>query len=307
MPPAGQDMPFARISSWRFLARTSVLTGLFVIPSGCESLRTMSPPVAPPSETTVQQTAATTPSTRKPGKHWLRVSQFVFYSDVPLQENDPLFRELEGLPEQVQRELQIPPGTQLIQVFLFEDQEKYETYMKERYPWLPVRRAYFIADQKRPGGADELQVFTWMGEHMRTDLRHELTHATLHGVLKGVPIWLDEGLAGVFEQPPGLGGVNPSHLKDIAAGPFQPDLARLEKFSQVKQMEKKEYQESWAWAHFLVYDAKAKPALLEYVGKLRTEPNPGPIQPRLKELVGDPNEALAAHLAETRVPPPAIR
>lgn len=281
--------------------RIGGLAALAVAPLGCESMR-LTGPIAPAPTTEVRSSATPAIVPKKPGKHWLRASQFVFYSDVPLEANDPLFRDLEGLPEQVQRELKIPPGEQVIQVFLFESQDKYEAFMRDRFPWLPVRRAYFIADQKRPGAADELQVFTWMGEHIRTDLRHELTHATMHGVLKGVPLWLDEGLAGFFEQPPGMDGVNPGHLKDIAAGPFQPDLGRLEKFAQVRQMEKKEYQEAWAWAHFLLRDPRARPVLVEYMAKLRDDPNPGPIQPRLREAVGDPNAALAEHLARTKVP-----
>lgn len=275
--------------------------GILAVAAGCESMRAVGPPLAPTSTDTSAKTASAG-TAKKPGKYWLRASQYVFYSDIPLEANDPLFRELDGLPEQVQQELKLPPGSQMIQVFLFEDEDQYKAFMRERFPWLPQRRAYFIAEQKRPG-ADDLQVFTWMGEHIRTDLRHELTHATLHGVLKGVPLWLDEGLAGYFEQPPGLDGVNPGHLKAAKGGPFQPDLARLEKFGQVRQMDQPEYREAWAWAHYLIRDPKARPVLLEYIAKLRDEAEPGPILPRLQEAVGDPNRALAEHLGRTTVPP----
>jgi len=275
--------------------------GVFVAAAGCESLRTLTP--APQAAEAAKPSG---PGVKKPGKFWLRASQYVFYSDVPLESSDSLFRELDGLPEQVQQELKLPPGGQIVEVFLFEDQEKYEAFMRDRYPWLPARRAYFIAEQKRPG-VDDLQVFTWMGEHIRTDLRHELTHATLHAVLKGVPLWLDEGLAGYFEQPPGLDGINPNHLKALKDGPYQPDLVRLEKFGQVKQMEQAEYREAWAWAHFLLRDPRAKPVLIDYAVKLRTDPNPGPLLPALQAAVGDPNRALAEHLAQTSVPPAAAK
>lgn len=269
--------------------------------AGCESLRSLAPSGDPPTADTSSKTPVGGTTAKKPGKFSHRASQYVFFSDIQLEPSDPLFRELEGLPEQVEQELRLPPGQQLIQVYLFEDQEKYEAFMRDRFPWLPSRRAYFIAEQKRPG-TDDLQVFTWMGEHIRTDLRHELTHATLHGVLKGVPIWLDEGLAGCFEQPPGMDGVNPAHLKALKDGPFQPDLARLERFGQVRQMEQPEYREAWAWTHFLLRDPRAKPVLLEYIGKLRDDPNPGPLLPRLQAAVGDPNRALGEHLARTSVP-----
>ena len=280
--------------------------GALAAAAGCESFRTVTPAAGPPVAETSEKPAVPGGTAKKPGKYWLRASQYVFYSDVPLEANDPLFRELDGLPEQVQGELKLPPGSQVIQVYLFDGQDQYKAFMRDRFPWLPERRAYFIAEQKRPG-ADDLQVFTWMGEHIRTDLRHELTHATLHGVLKGVPLWLDEGLAGYFEQPPGMDGVNPTHLKTLKDGPFQPDLGRLEKMGQVRQMEQPEYREAWAWAHFLLRDPKARAVLLEYVGKLRDDPNPGPLMPMVQAAVGDPNRALADHLARTTVPPPAAR
>ncbi len=300
----GRPLPTPRRRAPR-LARWAAL-GTAVL-AGCESLRT-GPPPTPAGGAERGQVAAAAP--KKPGGQYapLRVSKFVFYADVPLEPADAVFRELEELPDQLQQELRLPAGNTVIQVYLFEDQAKYEAFMKDRFPWLPVRRAYFIADQKRPGAGEDLQVYTWMGPHLRTDLRHELTHALLHGVLKGVPLWLDEGLAGFFEQPPSHDGINPDHLDTIRKGPFQPDLARLEKIGQVRQMEKPEYREAWAWVHFMLRgDPKAKATLLDYLKQLRDDPNPGLLLPRLKEAVPDPNEALAEHLARTTLPNPATR
>jgi hypothetical protein len=144
-----------------------------------------------------------------------------------------------------------------------------------------------------------------MGEHLRTDLRHELTHAVLHGVLKGVPLWLDEGLAGFFELPPSSDGVNASNRDTLLAGPFVPDLARLEKLGQVKQMEKPEYREAWAWVHLLLRGSpEVKAVLLDYVQTLRTNPNPGPILPKLTDAAGDPAKALTDHLQSVAGNPP---
>ncbi len=277
-----------------------------VLLTGCEALRTGIPRPAAGNERA--QVAGTAP--KKPGGVHppLRVSRFVFYADVPLEPGDAVFRELEELPDQIQRELRLPAGNTIIQVYLFDDLERYEAFMKDRFPWLPVRRAYFIADQKRPGSGDDLSVYTWMGPHLRTDLRHELTHALLHGVLKGVPLWLDEGLAGFFEQPPANDGVNPEHLDAIRKGPFQPDLARLERVGQVSQMEKPEYREAWAWVHFLLRgDPRGKAALLDYLQQLRDNPNPGPLLPRLREGVPDPHAALADHLSRATLPTPTAR
>src|SRR5436853_2080922 len=171
--------------------------------------------------------------------------------------------------------------------------------MRARYKGLPPRRAYFLREERPGGGRDDLRVYTWMGDHLRTDLRHELTHALLHGVLKDVPLWLDEGLAGFFELPPDSDGVNPQHLEMLRRGPFQPSLGRLERLDQVRQMEKPEYREAWAWVHLMLRSSpEAKRVLWEYLQALRTSPNPGPLLPRLREALPDPEEALADHLAK---------
>ncbi len=244
---------------------------------------------------------------KKPGKYFHRVSQYVFYSDFPLEPTDPLFAELEGLPDQIQAELKLPTGTSIIQVFLFEDQEKYEAYIQARYPKLPVRRAYFFAEQRGTSLPDDLTVCTWVGKHLRTDLRHELTHALLHGVLKAVPLWLDEGIAGVFEQPAHQAGVNAQHLEALRKSGFAPNLARLEKLGQVHQMEKPEYQEAWAWVHFLLHSTPANGKVIrDYIQSLRTNPNPGPLLPKLEAVVPDANRVLTEHLAKLEAPGLAV-
>jgi hypothetical protein len=163
--------------------------------TGCDSLfknRDTDPPVA----------TITPPALPgKAGAH--RVSQFVFYSDSSLKPNAPLFDELSHLRDQIFRDLRLPPSNTVVQVYLFDDQEKYDRYMRFRYPELPKRRAFFVAHPGTPGGPRELLVFTFWGDHVRQDLRHELTHALLNSVLKEVPLWLDEGLAEYYELPPG--------------------------------------------------------------------------------------------------------
>src|SRR5262245_55823178 len=219
-----------------------LVLGPVVLFIGCASLRT-SPIKSEPSASALEVTPVW------PGKHSVRVSQFVFFADFELKKDDPLFVELGDLREQVVRELTLPPSNCVIQVYLFEDRDKYESFMKARYPDLPKRRAFFVAQPKTVGAADELLVFTFWGDRVRQDLRHELTHAILHSSLKDVPLWLDEGLAEFFELPPGSDGVNLKHLEELKRGPFNPDLARLEQLTQVQQMSPAEYREAWAWTH----------------------------------------------------------
>ena len=296
-------MLFSPLRSPRRAVLTALASGLLGAPMGCELLRSDSPAPGSPRPVEVAPPPAPVPaSTTPPGKHATRRGAYVFYHDFELDKSDPLFEELEALPEQVFGELKLPPSNTIVQVFLFDTQERYERYMRAKYRNLPTRRAYFIAEP-RPGGADELKVLTWMGDHLRTDLRHELTHALLHSVLKDVPLWLDEGLAGFFELPPGQDGINPQHLDTLRRGPFQPDLGRLERFDQVRQMEKPEYREAWAWVHLMLRSGPGeKKVLHDYLQALRTDANPGPLLPRLREAVPEPEQALADHLATVEMP-----
>jgi len=215
-----------------------------------------------------------------PVKCQYRLSQYLFLADFELQRDLPLFKELAELREQVHKTLQLPPSTRLIQVCLFEDKERYERFMVAKYPYLPKRRAFFVAEP-RPIGGEELMVYTFWGngERIEQDLRHELTHALLHSVLKDVPLWLDEGLAEYFEIAPGLAAINAEHMKQLRHGPNGPvrvDLARLEKLQEVEQMTPGEYREAWAWVHLMLHtNEDAKKVLINYVRELRTTKDPG--------------------------------
>lgn len=246
-----------------------------------------------------------------PTKYQLRVSQYVFCSDFELKRDQPIFLELAGLRDQVYARLQLPGSNTVVTVYLFEDRERYERFMRARYPDLPKRRAFFVAQPRGAGGAEDLLVYTYWGDRVQQDLRHELTHALLHSVLKDVPLWLDEGIAEYFELPPDRHGINSAHLDQLcrgASGPARPDLARLEQLSQVQQMAPAEYRESWAWVHLMLdSQPEAKSVLVSYLQQLRTTATPGPLRPRLAAIYPVPEDALAKHLAQVDLlPRPSI-
>ncbi len=289
-------MPFSplRSRSRRIIAAGAALLGAF---AGCETMRNDNPP----SARAVEAAGPALVPVTAPGKYHTRRDYYVLYHDFELDKSDPLFAELDALPELVFGELKLPAGNAIVQVFLFDTQERYERYMQKYFPHLVKRRAYFIS-LPRPGG-DELKIFTWMGEHLATDLRHELTHALLRGALKDVPLWLDEGLAGYFELPPWQDGVNPQHLDALRRSAFQPNLARLEGFKEVAQMEKPEYREAWAWVHLMLRSGPgAKKVLHDYLQALRTDATPGPLLPRLREALAEPEQALVDHLTTVEMP-----
>lgn len=287
-----------RLAAWAALAAG---VGL----GGCETVR----PAADRPDPTARGAEPAATAAPGPGKHSARRGHYVYYSDFPLDAGHPLLAELDTLPDQVYGELGLPPATGVIQVFLFDTQERYDRYMRAKHPDLPSRPAYFVRQPRLGGGPADLMVYTWMGDHLRTNLRHELTHALLNAVLKDVPLWLDEGLAGYFELPPDQEGVNPQHLEVLRRGPFQPDLGGLEKRTDVAQMQRPEYREAWAWVHLMLRgDPAAGAVLRDYLQALRTTPRPKPdLQTRLREVLPDPEQALADHLGRVAAPRAAAR
>jgi hypothetical protein len=266
---------------------------------GCHVLRLEqpSPDKLPP---------ATAKAPNPPGKYSFRVSQYLFLSDFEVKHDLPIFRELANLRDQVYKELQLQSADAIVQVYIFEDRDKYETFMRGRYPDLPKRRAFFVAQPRSVGGlgdTEDLLVYTYWGDRIQEDLRHELTHALLHSVLRDVPLWLDEGLAEYFEVPPDWKGIHYQHLNQIRRvstnAAFKPDLARLEQMTQVQQMTPAEYREAWAWVHLMLRGrADAKAVLTEYLQTLRSNPNPGPLAPRLSAVYPNPDATLVDYVAQ---------
>ncbi len=273
-----------------------VLTAVLALAVGCHTLHVNSP-----EKTEARSADAAVPPL--PSKYSFRVAPYVFVSDFEVPRDQLLFQELAGMRDQVCKELQLPPGDAVVQVYLFEDRKTYEQFMKARYPDLPRRRAFFIAQPRSIGGSDDLEVYTfWDSDRIRQDLRHELTHALLHSVIRDVPLWLDEGLAEYFELPPDWKGVNPAHVQNLlhtGSFPYRSDLPRLENLTEVKQMTPAEYREAWAWVHLMLRDkSEAKAVLTGYLRQLHQNANPGALEPKLAAVFPSPDDAFDRHLSE---------
>jgi hypothetical protein len=67
---------------------------------------------------------------------------------------------------------------------------------------------------------------------------------------------------------------------------------------QVIQMRPGEYREAWAWVYWMLQgNPEARQVLLEYLQQLRTDPNPGPMQPRLAAVVPSLERAFREQMA----------
>jgi hypothetical protein len=286
------------------LAAAAAFVGLL---AGCQQLNLF--PVRPPERTerpdpprvsiARPRVAPPVDAAALPSKCQYRLGQYLFLADFEIKRDMPVFKELTDLRENVHRTLQLPQpssGT-MIQVYLFEDRDRYERFMAATHPDLPRRRAFFVA-QPHLGGDDLLVYVFWGdGERIQQDLRHELTHALLHSVLKDVPLWLDEGLAEYFELPPANRGVNPDHIKHLMFARY--DLGRLEQLTEVEQMTTAEYREAWAWVHLMLNTSEeTRKVLIGYLRELRQTRSPGALRARLVGLFPEPELILTRHLQQ---------
>ncbi|HET6327918.1 MAG TPA: lipopolysaccharide kinase InaA family protein [Planctomycetaceae bacterium] len=231
-----------------------------------------------------------------PVKHQVKCEQLLVLSDFKLQKDHELIRELSTLREQEARELELPLQRDPVVVYLFNNEAEYRKYMAVTYPKLPPRSAYFV------GSSTELAVYTHWGQSVREDLRHEYTHGLLHSAMKRVPLWLDEGLAEYFEisgpQPGGINREYASKLSSLLAQGWKPNLKRLEGLGDDAQMRRSDYQEAWAWVHFMLHGSpEAKHVLLSYLTDLRTNPNPKSISRRLAAECPDFQERSMSYMS----------
>ena len=215
--------------------------------------------------------------------------------DVKLPRDHRLLRDLNSLRDEIADTLNLPVQQQPVTIYLFSDEVRYAQYLQARYPLLPPRRAYFVGTSK------ELAVYTFWGEKIQEDLRHEYTHGVLHASLKDVPLWLDEGLAEYFEvagRPTGLNREYATRLATDFARGWRPNLERLESLEAVNDMQKADYQEAWAWIHFLLHHSDdSRDVLLSYLHELQSDGKPGPLSSRLRTAIPQADERFAAHAA----------
>ncbi len=233
---------------------------------------------------------------RLPARHSVHSDQLLVLSDVQLDKEHPLIADLIQLRKDVGRILELPMKGRPVVVYLFRDQKNYRRYLHVNYPGLPPRRAYFI------GTPDELAVYTFWGARIQEDLRHEFTHGLLHSNLRYVPLWLDEGLAECFEvtgpQPQSINANYANRLASAMVDGWRPGLRRLERLETVREMRRDDYQEAWAWMHYMLNESPdTKEVLLEYLRELRHAPHPGPLSERLFQEVPSADRRLMSYLA----------
>jgi hypothetical protein len=234
-----------------------------------------------------------------PTQFQTRTGPYVVFTNYALPADDPVVKGLVALQSQFEETLgtKVDAVDQPIEVYVLNDRKMFEHFLQFYYPDLPPRRAFFIAQGPRR------VVYTFKGDRLEEDIRHEATHALLHLAVGDVPLWLDEGLAEQFEVPES-DGLNREHLaripQDLSDG-WVPDLARLEGLKTVRQMTPRDYRESWAWVHYMLFESsEGRAALLGYLGEIRNHGDIKPLSARFPAARPETRTALLKHLEKAR-------
>jgi hypothetical protein len=232
-----------------------------------------------------------------PADNTLVRGQLVIHSDAPMASHHRLIEELIVRRQDLEERLRIPVSDEPIHVYLFEDAERFQKYLRLHHPLFPARRAFFLETDTR------LSIYAQWGDRVAEDLRHEVTHGYLHSVVPRLPIWIDEGIAEYFEVPRGSRGFNRPHVDLLIdrhrKGQWTPDLKRLEGLDPNGDMTQEQYAESWAWVHMLLETPLERELILpRYLDDLRREGASTSISARLRQHVPDPESMLVAHVGE---------
>ncbi len=223
-----------------------------------------------------------------------RYGPFLCRAEFPLAEIEPLLSQLPPIQAGLMEFLEIPATREPIEVFLFSSKTTYDRYLAKNLPKVAYRRALYVKNNG-PG-----QVYAYRGPHFDKDLRHEVTHALLHGVLPVVPLWLDEGLAVYFENPPEKRLFDSPQWDSIRwalrlGGARR--LENLEKIRRVEDLDRGDYRFAWAWVHFLLHGPPAaREELVRFIGDIQSGRPFGLLSERLRLRLGDPMEMFTAHL-----------
>lgn len=221
--------------------------------------------------------------------------QLVVHSNFHVPSKHRLLDELVARRTDISDRLKLPVSDEPINVYLFEDGDKFRQFMASKHPNFPDRRAFFVKNDTT------LTVLAYWGDRAGEDLRHEVTHGYLHSVVPNLPLWLDEGIAEYFETPRGKHGFNSPHIYQLAnafrRGEWKPDLVRLEEIRRPELMTQEHYAESWLWVHFLLESSVENQRLLQdQLARLRMSGDAGVASEKIVAEIPDVNEQLLKHL-----------
>ena len=225
---------------------------------------------------------------------------FQCHADFPLAPYENLLAEMAGVQGDLVRTLGIQAAREPVELYFFRDKTAYRSYLQNRYPDVPYRRALFVKG-KGPG-----RVYVFKSGELPIDVRHEGTHGLLHASLPMVPLWLDEGLAEFFEVPADRRAYGNPHLAELKWNlrlGMTPRLAVLEQKRDLAEMSAVDYRYAWAWVHFMLYGPReAHEELVAFLRDIQQSTPPGQLSERLERRLPGVEKRLVSHFRNWKSP-----
>lgn len=232
-----------------------------------------------------------------------QVGPFHIRAEFPIK-RAPLARDLAQIKRELETVLQLKIGKEPIQVYFFADRDRYRAWMKKNLPQGAHRPALFVKGQKGSF------VYAYRSPTFDKDVRHECTHALVHNAVSFIPLWMDEGLAEYFEEKAGLRARSTrvskvaQSIRFAALNHHDRSLPRLEAIDSIQKMGSSEYQDSWAWIHFLINDPtnnfEARATLISYLAEIQKGTPPGSFSLYLAKRLNGQNARLERHFKNQR-------
>lgn len=221
---------------------------------------------------------------------------FIFFSNQPLQHTDTLSTELMSLNRQMSKDLGIAGLSTSVRIYLFRNPNEYSACVRRFLPRLSsggeMRRSLFLLRDGAP------HIFVLASSELTQDLRHEFCHAVLNTTTRGLPAWLDEGLAEYYEAGgEGFHQANFSLLCRFLTGGISLDLDYLRNLGEVHQLGALEHALAWSWAHFLLQGpAEGRTILKEYLDDLCVRFDGVSVPERMNNKWTDPQGLWLNHM-----------
>ena len=95
-----------------------------------------------------------------------------------------------------------------------------------------------------------------------------------------------------------MNGDHANGLAEMLLNGWRPDLRRLERLDDVAEMQRADYQESWAWIHFLLNESDAsRDILFSYLSELESPVTPPSFASKLAIEMPSAEKRLTAYIS----------
>ena len=218
---------------------------------------------------------------------------FHIQSDYVLRNPNAVLQVVKQLKHDFEKTLKLSPSQRRVEVRLFQSKRDYKRHVSKRIPRGDRHPALFVK------GSDVSWIYIYSQPDFTKNLRHECTHALLHNSLFALPLWLDEGLAQYLELPTHRAANEHAHLPGIrraVARRWHPDLQKLEKKSTHDRFSESDYQESWAWVHFMLHGPQeSRMTLRNYLARIESREFAGRMSEWMNTSTFDFDRQFVAH------------